>query len=61
MATPQRASFNGMGQNQWYAHLSRTEGADLNVIKSALNDLRAACAADEINLTLGFGPASCQS
>ena len=56
MATPQRAIFNGMGQNQWYVHLSRTEGADLNVIKSALNDLRAACAADEINLTLGFGP-----
>jgi porphyrinogen peroxidase len=56
MATPQKAIFNGMGQNQWYVHLSRTEGADLGVIKSALADLRAACDAGDINLTLGFGP-----
>ena len=56
MATPQRAIFNGMGQNQWYVHLSRTEGADLGAIKSALKDLRAACASEDINLTLGFGP-----
>ena len=56
MATPQRAIFNGMGQNQWYVHLSRTEGADLGAIKSAIADLRAACASDDINLTLGFGP-----
>ena len=56
MATPQRAIFNGMGQNQWYVHLSRTEGADLGAIKSALGALRATCASDDINLTLGFGP-----
>ena len=56
MPTPQKAIFNGMGQNQWYVHLSRTEGADLGVIKSALADLRAACDAEDINLTLGFGP-----
>ena len=56
MGTPQRAIFNGMGQNQWYVHLSRTEGADLGAIKSALGALRATCASDDINLTLGFGP-----
>lgn len=56
MTTPQRAIFNGMGQNQWYVHLSRVAGADLAVIKSVLADLRATCAAEDINLTLGFGP-----
>ena len=56
MATPQRAIFNRMGQNQWYVHLSRTEGADLGAIKSAIAALRAACASDDINLPLGFCP-----
>jgi len=56
MPTPQKAIFAEMGKNQWYVHLSRTEGADLGAIKSALADLRAACDADGINLTLGFGP-----
>ena len=40
MPTPQKAIFNGMGQNQWYVHLSRTEGADLDAIKAALKDYR---------------------
>ena len=56
MTTPQRAIFNGMGQNQWYVHLSRVEGADLGVIKSAIANLRSTCAAENINLVLGFGP-----
>ena len=56
MPTPQKAIFNEMGTNQWYVHLSRVEGADLGVITSTLADLRAACDAEGINLTLGFGP-----
>jgi len=56
MATPQPAIFTAMGKNQWYVHLSRTEGADVGAIKAALRDLRADCAAVGINLTLGFGP-----
>ena len=56
MPTPQKAIFNGMGQNQWYVHLSRTEGADLGVIKTALSGLVTDCNAEGINLTLGFGP-----
>ena len=56
MPTPQKAIFNEMGANQWYVHLSRIDGADVGVIKSVLADLRAACDAEGINLTLGFGP-----
>jgi hypothetical protein len=45
MATPQRAVTNrAMGKNQWYVHLSRLEGADTGVIKSAVSDLRKTCA-----------------
>jgi len=56
MATAQAAIFAQMGKCQWYVHLSRAEGADLGHIKSALRDLRADCAARDINLVLGFGP-----
>jgi putative iron-dependent peroxidase len=56
MATAQPAIFAQMGKNQWYVHLSRTEGADLNVIKSVLRETREHCAAEGINLVLGFGP-----
>lgn len=45
-----------MGSNQWYIHLSRTEGADLNVIKKAIFELRAQCQDQGINLVVGFGP-----
>jgi putative iron-dependent peroxidase len=45
-----------MGKNQWYVHLSRTEGADLNHIKSVLRDLRQDSDAKGINLVLGIGP-----
>jgi len=45
-----------MGHNQWYVHMSRVEGADLNHINKCLADLRAACAANEVNCAIGFGP-----
>src|SRR5205823_12261028 len=56
MPTPQPAIFAKMGEHQWYVHLSRTDGADLKVIKSVLQKLRADCARKDINLLLGFGP-----
>jgi putative iron-dependent peroxidase len=56
MATPQPSIFAQMGTNQWYVHLSREEGADLSKIKAALKDLRADCAAKDINLVIGLGP-----
>ncbi|MDQ6616230.1 MAG: Dyp-type peroxidase [Actinomycetota bacterium] len=56
MATAQPSIFATMGKNQWYVHLSRVEGADLEKIKSVLRDTRAHCEAEGINLVLGFGP-----
>jgi len=40
MANPQNAILTNLTKYQWYTHLSRSEGADLTVIKSALRDLR---------------------
>lgn len=56
MTKPQAAIFKDMGQHQWYVHLSRENGADLNTIKSALTELAATCKSKKINLVLGFGP-----
>lgn len=60
MATPQPAILGNLATHQWYVHLSRTEGADLGVIKKALADLRADCAPgganDVVNLCILFGP-----
>ena len=56
MATAQPSIFAKMGKNQWYVHLSRVEGADLEHIKGVLRDLREHCDAEGINLVLGFGP-----
>ena len=57
MATPQPAVLNrNMGQHQWYVHLSRLDGADMGVIKSAVQQLRKDCADKGINLTIGLGP-----
>src|SRR5581483_12275792 len=56
MATAQPAIFKAMGKNQWYVHLSRTEGADLSKIKAVLREVRADCDDKGINLVLGFGP-----
>jgi porphyrinogen peroxidase len=57
MPTPQPAILNrNMGEHQWYVHLSRTDGADLKVIKAVIQTLRKDCADKKINLVLGFGP-----
>ena len=56
MPTAQPAIFNTMGRNQWYPHFSRTEGADLNLIKGVLRDTRQHCAEEGINLTICLGP-----
>ncbi len=57
MATPQPSVLNrNMGQHQWYVHLSRMDGADIGAIKAAIAQLRADCAAKNINLVVGFGP-----
>jgi porphyrinogen peroxidase len=56
MATPQEAILTALGEHQWYVHLSRTEGADLGVIKSALSDLRRNCLEQGVNLCVLLGP-----
>lgn len=57
MATPQPSVLNrNMGQHQWYVHLSRMDGADMGAIRAAIAQLRADCAAKNINLVVGFGP-----
>jgi putative iron-dependent peroxidase len=56
MATAQHAIFREMGKNQWYVHLSRTDGADVGHIKKVLKETRAWCDDKGINLVLGFGP-----
>jgi putative iron-dependent peroxidase len=42
MPNPQHAIFTDLTKYQWYTHLSRTEGADLEVIKQAIRDVRGA-------------------
>ena len=56
MATPQPAILGDLQEHQWYVHLSRVQGADLNVIKAALRNLRADAKAQGVNLGLFFGP-----
>lgn len=60
MPNPQNAILTNLTKYQWYTHLSRTEGADLGVIKKALVDLRAAGAevgvTTAINVCVLFGP-----
>src|SRR3954468_6620669 len=56
MPTAQPAIFAQMGKNQWYVHLSRVDGSDLNHIKGVIRDLRSHCANEGINLTVGLGP-----
>ncbi len=57
---PQPGIVATLETHQWYVHLSRTEGADLGVIKAALADLRRACAPEGevavVNLGIFFGP-----
>jgi porphyrinogen peroxidase len=60
MPNPQHAILTDLAKYQWYTHMSRTENADLGVIKKALRELRAAGtevgATVPINVCLLFGP-----
>jgi putative iron-dependent peroxidase len=56
MATPQRAILTALGEHQWYVHLSRTDGADLGVIKEALANVRADADSQGVELCIMFGP-----
>ena len=60
MPNPQHAILTNLTKYQWYTHLSRTEGADLNVIKAAMRTARAAGSevgvTTPINVCLLFGP-----
>ena len=59
MATPQAAVLDRvMGKNQWYVHLSRTEGADLMAIRRALKKYREDCdmLQSDIKTVIAFGP-----
>jgi putative iron-dependent peroxidase len=57
MATYQPAILNrNMGEHQWYVHLSRTEGANLQTIKNSIKSIRAACEEKKLNLVVSFGP-----
>ena len=60
MPNPQHAILTNLTKYQWYTHLSRTEGADLGVIKQALADLRAAGAqvgvTTPVNVCILLGP-----
>ncbi len=56
MATHQPALLCDLEEHQWYVHMSRDDGADLGLIISALKDLRADCAAQNVNLGLLLGP-----
>src|SRR4051795_5677424 len=60
MPNPQHAILTNLAKYQWYTHFSRTEGADLGVIKAALRDVRAAGSntgvTAVVNVWLLFGP-----
>jgi putative iron-dependent peroxidase len=59
MARPQPVILDRvMGKNQWYVHLSRTEGADLMEIRRALKKYREDCEMLQasIKTVIAFGP-----
>jgi porphyrinogen peroxidase len=56
MATPQASILTALGEHQWYVHMSRTDGADLAVIKRELKNLRRSCDLQGVNLCIMFGP-----
>src|SRR3954469_7000755 len=60
MATPQHAILTNLAKYQWYTHMSRTENADLGVIKKAMAEARAAGdqvgVTSPVNVCLLFGP-----
>jgi len=60
MPKPQHAILTNLTKYQWYTHLSRTENADLGVIKKAIRDLRASTSevgvTTPVNVCILFGP-----
>src|SRR6476619_3848380 len=60
MANPQHAILTNLEKYQWYTHCSRTDGADLGVIKKAIADARAAGSETgvtvPVNVCILFGP-----
>ena len=60
MPNPQHAILTDLAKYQWYTHLSRTDGADLGVIKDALRKARTAGeevgVTTPVNVCLLFGP-----
>ena len=60
MPEPQNAILTNLTKYQWYTHFSRTEGADLNIIKQALRNAREAGHSTgmtvPVNVCLLFGP-----
>src|SRR6476659_8523453 len=60
MPNPQHAILTNLEKYQWYTHLSRTEGADLGVIKKAIKEARAAGSETgvtvPVNVCILFGP-----
>ncbi len=60
MPNPQHAILTNLTKYQWYTHLSRTDGADLGVIKKALKALRTAGSdvgvTVPVNVCVLFGP-----
>jgi putative iron-dependent peroxidase len=60
MPNPQHAILTNLTKYQWYTHMSRTEGADLGVIKEAMRTVRALGAETGVtkatNVCLLFGP-----
>jgi putative iron-dependent peroxidase len=60
MPNPQHAILTDLAKYQWYTHLSRTEGADLGVIKDAMRAARAAGShvgvTTPVNVCFLFGP-----
>jgi putative iron-dependent peroxidase len=60
MPEPQNAILTNLTKYQWYTHFSRTEGADLGVIKQALRNAREAGHSTgmtvPVNVCLLFGP-----
>jgi putative iron-dependent peroxidase len=60
MPSPQHAILTNLTKYQWYTHFSRTDSADLGVIKAAMADLRQAGSqvgvTTPVNVCLLFGP-----
>jgi putative iron-dependent peroxidase len=60
MPEPQNAILTNLTKYQWYTHFSRTEGADLGVIKQAMRNAREAGQSTgvtvPVNVCLLFGP-----